>query len=61
MRATWVSAVPTPGQFRIRVRVHINWNTLFGSEFNKIVSYWVVDPDASLLGGGGHGFFSNPT
>ncbi len=37
-----------------------NWDTLFGSAFDTIVSYWVVDPDASLLGGGGHGLFSTP-
>jgi hypothetical protein len=37
-----------------------NWDTLFGSAFDTIVSYWVVDPDAALLGFGGHGLFSTP-
>ncbi len=35
-----------------------DWDTLFGSAFDTIVSYWVVDPDASLLGFGGQGLFS---
>jgi hypothetical protein len=38
----------------------LSWNDLFGSEFNKIIAYWVVDESAPLLVNTGPSTFSSP-